>query len=253
MTVRVCLCGTPLDPEIGGLRGGRTPNCELNRFRESLATAKKQLKENHDPGSVLGAAEEQLVKLDAFQATEKQLQQLQKHVGQRMRGGPGRFGELPRRQASQKSGVLNRDGLALQLQACGMNFRQARETLDAILAAIIEALRQGGPVAAPPLGMFVLAEQPKQRRRIRLGDVQTLYRQRSKVVFRSDEALRLRLANDRSPIPEEIKVTTPEQTQDIECLKCGSTDFMEGQFQKYYRMTSAMPGGDLYVASEGRL
>ena len=46
-------------------------------------------------------------------------------------------------------------------------------------------------------------------------------------------------------------MTTQKQTQHIECLKCGSTDFMEGQFQKYYRMPSAMPGGDLYVASEG--
>jgi len=39
--------------------------------------------------------------------------------------------------------VLNRDGLVLQLQECGMSFRQARDTVDAILAAIIEALQQG--------------------------------------------------------------------------------------------------------------
>jgi hypothetical protein len=88
MTVLVCLCGTPLDPEIVGLRGGRTPNRELNRFLESLAKAKKQLKENHAPGSVLGAAEEQLVKLDAFQATVKQLQHCQSTWASRWAEGP---------------------------------------------------------------------------------------------------------------------------------------------------------------------
>jgi nucleoid DNA-binding protein len=248
MTVCVCLCGVPLNPEIGGLHGGRTPNRELSRFLESLAKAKKQLKENHDPGLVLGAAEEQLVKLDAFQATEKQLQQLQKHVGQRTRPGPGRFGELPQRQASQKTGVLNRDGLALQLQERGLSFRQARETLDAILAAIIESLHQGGPVIVPPLGMFVVTAQPKQRRRFRLGKMQTLYRRRSKVFFRPDETLRLRLANDRCWIPEEVNV--PKQQRELQCLKCGSTDFMDGQFRKYHQMPSAIPGGDLY-ASDG--
>jgi hypothetical protein len=30
MTVCVCLCGTPLNPEIGGLRGGKTPNYPRN-------------------------------------------------------------------------------------------------------------------------------------------------------------------------------------------------------------------------------
>jgi hypothetical protein len=143
MTVCVCLCGVPLNPEIGGLRGGRTPNYELVRFLESLAKGKKRLKENHDSGSVLDAAENQLVKLAAFQATEKQLKRLQKHVGQRMRAGPGRFWESPSRQASQKSGLLNRDGLTLKLQECGLEFRLARETVDVILDAMIKSLRRG--------------------------------------------------------------------------------------------------------------
>jgi nucleoid DNA-binding protein len=244
MTVCVCLCGTPLDPEIGGLRGGRTPNRELDRFLKSLAKAKKQLKENHDPGLVLGAAEEQLVKLDAMRAAEERLQQLQKQMGQRMRGGPGRFCELPQRQASQKTGVLNRDGLALQLQERGLSFREARETVRAILDAIIESLRRREEVDVPPLGRFVVQEQPEERRRFRLGKWQTLYKQRSKVVFRPGDFLRCRLAHDRCWIPEEIKVTT--QTQQQECPKCGSTHFTEREFRKYYQMPSAMPGGGLF-------
>jgi hypothetical protein len=34
--------------------------------------------------------------------------------------------------------------------------------------------------------------------------------------------------------------------QQLECPKCGSTHFMEGQFRTYYnKMPSSMPGGDL--------
>jgi nucleoid DNA-binding protein len=243
MTVCVCLCGAPLNPEIGGLHGGRTPNYELNQFLKSLAKAQKQLKENHDPGLVLGAAEEQLVKLDAMRAAEERLKQLQKQLGQRMRGGPGRFWESPSRQASQKSGVLNRDGLVLKLQECGLEFRDARKTVHAILDAIIQSLRRGEEVIVPPLGGFVVQKQPEERQRFRLDKVQTLYRQRSKVVFHPRDLLRCRLANNRCSIPEEITVTT--QTQQQECPKCGSTHFTEGEFRKYYQMPSAMSGGGL--------
>jgi hypothetical protein len=104
MTVRVCLCGAPLDPEIGGLRGGRTPNRELCRFLESLAKAKKQLKENHDPGLVLGAAEQQLVKLDAFHATEKQLQQCKSTWASGCAEGPGGFGNRLRARPRKRAG-----------------------------------------------------------------------------------------------------------------------------------------------------
>jgi hypothetical protein len=38
-TIRVCVCGHPAIPNIGGVRGGRTPNSGLNSFMESLAKA----------------------------------------------------------------------------------------------------------------------------------------------------------------------------------------------------------------------
>jgi hypothetical protein len=46
-------------------------------------------------------------------------------------------------------------------------------------------------------------------------------------------------------------VTQP--AQHVQCPKCGSTDFMEGEFRKWYQMPSAMPGGGLTVASENVL
>src|SRR5579864_8158065 len=39
----VCLCGRPMSPNIGGLRGGRTPNFELTQFLESLKNGQARL------------------------------------------------------------------------------------------------------------------------------------------------------------------------------------------------------------------
>jgi hypothetical protein len=44
-------------------------------------------------------------------------------------------------------------------------------------------------------------------------------------------------------------VPQKNQYQLICCPKCGSTDFMEGEFQTYYKVPSSMPGGDLAAAS----
>ena len=99
--------------------------------------------------------------------------------------------------------------------------------------------------------MFEVVGGPQLRRRYSLGTVQTLYRQPRKVVFHPSDVLRLRLANQRRWIQPEVKVPEKKQRQQICCPKCGSTDFMEGQFQKYYQMPSSMPGGDLVVASDG--
>ena len=38
-TIRVCLCGEPISPNLGGTRGGRTGNTELSSFLESLEKA----------------------------------------------------------------------------------------------------------------------------------------------------------------------------------------------------------------------
>lgn len=37
--LRMCPCGRPIAPNLGGIRGGRTPNAELASFFESLAGA----------------------------------------------------------------------------------------------------------------------------------------------------------------------------------------------------------------------
>lgn len=35
-TFRVCLCGSPFNPNIGGVKGGRTPNATLSDFLQTL-------------------------------------------------------------------------------------------------------------------------------------------------------------------------------------------------------------------------
>jgi nucleoid DNA-binding protein len=130
------------------------------------------------------------------------------------------------------------------LQKRGLEFREARKTLDAILDAMIESLRRGEEVDVQPFGTFVVEEQPKERRRTRWKKVQTLFRQRRKVVFRPGEVLHFKLAHDRN-WPEEKKVSNQQQQQELQCQKCGSTYLTECEFRKWHQIPSAMPGGDL--------
>src|ERR1041385_2180848 len=45
----LCLCGTPQKWQIGGGRGGRTPNVEIGQFLESMKAGIQAAKERHDP------------------------------------------------------------------------------------------------------------------------------------------------------------------------------------------------------------
>jgi nucleoid DNA-binding protein len=222
---------------------------ELTRFLASLAAGKKKLTENHDPGSILAAAEEQLVKPDVLKALEGRLRRIQVEVGRRTRSGQGRHWEMPNRQAaSHKPGTLTRDDLVWNLQGSGLDFREARKVVDAIFKSMTQSLRRGEEVIVPPLGTFTVRGQPKTTRRLRQGRLQTLFRQARKVVFRASDVLRLHLADWRRWIQPEVKV--PNEKQHLQCPECGSTDFLEGQFRKYYKLPSSLPGGDLAVASE---
>jgi hypothetical protein len=47
MTMLVCLCGTPVPPSWGGIRGGRTRNVEMAQFHDSLDQVKDVLATRH--------------------------------------------------------------------------------------------------------------------------------------------------------------------------------------------------------------
>jgi hypothetical protein len=59
MTVGVCLCGLPLEPLIGSLRGG-TGGRELTQFMKALGKGREWIQENHEGNMVVAAAKERL-------------------------------------------------------------------------------------------------------------------------------------------------------------------------------------------------
>ena len=253
MTVGVCLCGLPLEPLIGAERGG-TAGQELTQFLKALGKGRKWiLHQGHEGSPIVAAAKEQLATPQDLQDLEERLKTLQREVGRRRRlePGPGRYWQLPTRQAdSGGPGTLTVDRLALMLQQRGLTFRKAQKVVQAILNSMIRCLRRGETIDVPPLGTFFIKNQPPQRSRLRLGRLQTLFRQRTKVVFQPSERLRMVLATSATITAEE---TAKRKDQRYACEKCGSTMFVEGQFRRYRQLPSSLPGGDLDSIMEGRL
>lgn len=242
MTVGVCLCGTPLTPLIGGLRGGWTPNRELNRFLRALLADEEYVRENQGRTGP-----------EAVQALERRITNLQRELGRRTRSrpGPGRYWGLPTRTAA--SGVnrtLTRDQLVLRLQEKGLDFRDARKVLDAILNAMIQSLRGGGNVRVPPLGTFEWKDRPQMRQRFRLGKNQTLFRQPRRVAFIPTTNLQIALDRGGVIIPREVTLPQRGQAQFC-CERCGSTMFTEAHFRQYRQVPASLPGGDLVSVTEG--
>ena len=187
-----------------------------------------------------------------LQNLEERLQTLQREVGRRRRlePGPGRYWQLPTRQAdSGGPGTLTLDRLALMLQQRALSFREAQKVVQVILSCMIRCLRRGEQVEVPPLGTFFIQNQPKQQRRERFGQWQTLFRQPTKVAFRPSEGLRMLLALSRFPGTDSDTPNTHDKRE--RCEKCGSTMFLEGEFRRYRQLPSSMPGGDLQSIMEG--
>jgi nucleoid DNA-binding protein len=184
-TMLVCLCGTPVPPRWGGVRGGRTPNVELSQFHRSLEQAKdvlasrqrKAVKQN----AVEGSARRQSVNTlgTALTRVERDLGRLQARLTSKGKPTRGRTWQPPRRKASKG---VDRNSLALQLQKLGLTFDKAHEVVNVIWESIKEALQRGEDVETP-LGLFQVVERPAPRMRLRLGKIQRLYRRRKKVVF----------------------------------------------------------------------
>jgi nucleoid DNA-binding protein len=242
MTVGICLCGTPLDPSIRGVRAGPTPAMELSRFLGDLETAKKSRQDRYDADSVARVAEGALARTEALQSIEERLKGLQRELGRRARSGPGRYWELPTREAgSGENGTLTRDGLALELQECNLSFREARQVVDTIFQCMTKSLQRGEEVNVEPLGAFAVVDCPETRKRFRLQKLQTLYRQSRKVVFRPAHNLQLLLAQWGRFIQREVEMPKDVEPH-IRCEKCGGTSFTEEHFRQYWKKPTSLPG-----------
>jgi nucleoid DNA-binding protein len=195
MTLLVCLCGTPLKPSIGGLRGGRTPNVELLKLFDSLRKSQACLQDHHDGDLVRAAAEEYLAKAESFQALAGQLQALEKLAGPRIaqqtpsRKSPrGCYWATPKRKPASGD-VLTQDTLVLALQGIGLTARVAKKAVKAIFDAIIRWLQDGG-IATTPLGVFKTVRRPPEYTRVRLGRSMKFNTHPKRVVFLPSRELR---------------------------------------------------------------
>lgn len=63
-TIRICLCGEPFEPNIGGVRGGRTPNNILSEFKTAMQLAKQK---RGEAAGLIGIVAEFQLALEAMQ------------------------------------------------------------------------------------------------------------------------------------------------------------------------------------------
>jgi nucleoid DNA-binding protein len=253
MTILICLCGTPLDPSIGGLQGGHTPLRELSEFLESLGRAKEQLRQLRDGSAVIRLAEEQFIQNPALQEVERRLKTLQLEIGRRMRGGQGRHPEPPTRSSSAKEGTLTKDDLVLELQNKGYSFSESRKLVKLILKIMKASLRRGEEVMVPPLGTFTVKMNPPTQVRVRQGWIQTMNRYPRSVKFKptADLVALVNMARSRGKQVQQ-KATSAEKANPmhptnkrLSCDKCGSTSFTDVFFRQWHNFPSSMPGGGL--------
>ena len=191
-TMLVCLCGTPVLPKLGGIRGGKTVNVELDQFHQSLDRVQDVLASRHREAVKQKALEDTVPRQSvavfhtALAGVERTLGRMQARITSKGKAVRGRTWQVPRRQAPKSTG---REYLALELQKRGFTFRKARQVVDAIWESIKEALQRGEKVETP-LGRFEVKERPKPRKRWRWDKLQRLYRRRKEVVLTAAKEVR---------------------------------------------------------------
>lgn len=185
MWVLECLCGALQTPDIGGLRGGRTPNALLCHFMESLATAQQRRQRQADRSLVEIAAEESLAPIKGLKKLTAAIRRLERLIARRRaaRGADGKITGGTWREPKRPAASKGRDLLALEVQRRGFTFDQSRAVVKAIWEIIKDALRRGECVDVPPLGRFSVEETPKPRLRISLDKLQHLNQQPKCIVF----------------------------------------------------------------------
>ena len=249
MTIAICLCGTPQTPNIGGVRGGHTPNAELVTLRDSLDQAQKSL----DGTTVLKGSEAELAQPESLDVLARRLDVLEKKAGQWLartnlsRHSPrGRYWAPPERKPDSGSdGTLTRDKLVRELQKRGLLFREGRRAVQVILSALSQHLQFGGELKTL-LGKFHIKRRPQPKQLERFGRTVTINQQPKRVAFQLDRQLKAALQS-----APEIPMPETEVYDPLRCEKCGSLEFTEARFHQYTRdFYAAMPGGDLVPATE---
>jgi hypothetical protein len=140
MTLLVCLCGSPLTPQIGGVRGGHLFNMELLALLASLRKVLDRLEHLRTGPSVLAGLADQPASPEAFAALDSRLQNVERVLARRLRSGRGRPWRSPKRTPRAKG----RDQLAIAVeQRAGLTARQAKKAVTGFWNVIRQAIRCG--------------------------------------------------------------------------------------------------------------
>ena len=167
-----------------------------------------------------------------------------------MRSGRGRPWRLPTREPDAKG----RDVLVLALEEkAGLTSRKAKQVVSAFWK-VMEACIRRAEVVETPVGVFRATCGPQPRQQFVLGRQQLLlYRRLRKVAFRPSRQL-LEACNETSTtaaVPKENSVPAVNVPNNQYCCEqCGSSYFVEGQFRRYRKISSSLPGGDLSPVTE---
>ena len=220
--IRVCLCGAPFPPALGGgFLGGRTANMEMSSLMQVFGVLKGSLQ------LVSEAARLRQIEGQVLRRLRRQSPELVK--GLRKPWKPiGREPEAPH----------GRDKQVLALQQKGFKYRMARLIVDAIMQACVEGLKRDERLETP-LGLFQVVLAPAARQAVRFGKQVTLYRNKRRVKFTVDKAIRA----DRA-LPE-VNKRSKSMDDTVRCPKCGSEWLMQGEFRRYREAYSAYPGGEI--------
>lgn len=247
--IRVCLCGAPYPPKLGGAcLGGRTPNVESSSLMKVFRELNSQFAWARDANGVLkecvleeGTEKGELVSAAArLRPLEvKALRRLRRQSPASVKGLRKPWKKI-RREPEVKHG---RDEQVLALQEKGFTYRMARKIVDVIVKACVKGL-QGDKKLGTPLGWFQSVPAPPARQAVRFGKEVTLYKKSRRVKFTPDPAL-CAGGGTLPETPEVAKKRSKSMNDAAQCPECGSEWLMMGEFRRYQDTYSAYPGGEI--------
>jgi hypothetical protein len=247
--IRVCLCGAPYPPTLGGAcLGGRTPNVELSSLMKVFRELNSQLAWERDANGVLKECvlEEGVEKGEVDSAAArlrplevKALRQLRHQSPASVKGLRKPWKKI-RREPEAPNG---RDEQVLALQEKGFTYRMTREIVDVIVRVCVEGLQRDKTLGTP-LGWFKAVPAPPARQAVRFGKKVTLYKNNWRVRFTPDPAL-CAGGGALHAAPEVEKKRSKSMSDAVQCPECGSEWLMLAEFRRYKDWYSAYPGGEI--------
>ena len=160
----VCLCGTPLEPEFGGVAPSATVARELDALEGSFQAAAAAIAAGHDSSAVAQLAEAELMQKAALEKAAEEASRIERAIGRalaREKKAPrGRHWRMPVRKPS--AGM--RDQMAWALQEKSFTFRESRQIVRCVLDAMGKALLAGEEVETP-FGILTQTEAPPRQER----------------------------------------------------------------------------------------